>query len=84
MIEKIIKDFKPIAVRDDYHGKAVISYNIETQEFLLSVSGKLMDPINLKEITILRDNLNDVLEMRGRYHFIKEYDVKGNKLDDTP
>lgn len=75
----IKEEFFPIAVRDDLNGKNIISYNPQTKEYLLSISGKLAGPITLKEIEILQENLKDVLELKGRYLFIKEYDIQGNR-----
>ncbi len=73
------KKFVPIAVRDDCAGNTVVSYDVEDEAFLVAISGKLLGPITLAEIKSLRDNLNDVIEMGGRYLFIKEYDTNGRK-----
>lgn len=72
------EDYAPIAVRDDRSGNTVISYSTEHRDFILSVSGKLMGPISLNEIKALVENLKDVIEMRGQYLFIKDYDSHGN------
>lgn len=79
MIDKMTEGFKPIAVRDDRQGNTVVSFNTETREFLLSVSGKLAGPFKLNELRALRENLNDVIDMEGRYLFIKEYTSRGEK-----
>lgn len=79
MIEEMIKGYRPVAVRDDFAGNTVVSFNTETRKFLLSVSGKLMGPIDLDEIKALLENLKDIVEMKGHYNYIKEYDVQGNK-----
>ena len=71
----LTEGFLPIAVRDDRAGNTVISFNPETREFLLSVSGKLAGPFTKDEIMALRENIGDVVEMRGRYLFIEEYDL---------
>jgi hypothetical protein len=73
----IAEGYKPIAVRDDIAGNTVISYSTENRDFILAVSGKLMGPVTLKEIKALRENLNDVIELKGRYLFIKEFNVTG-------
>ncbi len=73
------KGYKPIAVRDDIAGNTVISFSTENRDFILSVSGKLMGPLTLKEIKALQENIGDVIEMKGRYLFIKEFDVHGNE-----
>lgn len=78
-LDDMTKGFIPVAVRDDRAGNTVISYNTETREFLLSVSGKLAGPFTLDELKALTDNLGDIIEMKGRYLFIQEYDVKGNR-----
>lgn len=76
----MFEDFKPIAVRDDRNGTTVISYDQKTKKFLVSVSGEILErPLTLKEIEVLRDNFNDILEMKGRYLFIKEYDILGSQ-----
>lgn len=72
MIMKV--NYKPIALRDDYNGKSVISFNTETKRFSCSVGDKSIEPLTLRELEVLRDNLTDVLEMKGRYLFIKDYD----------
>ena len=79
MLDEMTEGYVPIAVRDDRSGNTVVSYNSETQEFLVSVSGKLAGPFKLNELKVLRENINDVIEMRGRYLFIKEYTLRGEK-----
>lgn len=80
-IKDMTEGFVPIAVRDDLYGNTVVSYKTETREFLLSINGKLAGPMKLEEIRALRENLNDVLDMpRGKYLFIKEYTVRGQKV----
>jgi uncharacterized protein (UPF0264 family) len=79
MIDNLTEGFMPVAVRDDHNGNTVVSFNTETREFLLSVSGKLAGPFKIEELKVLRENINDVVEMRGRYMFIKDYDVRGDK-----
>ena len=79
MIEEITKGYTPIAVRDDRAGNTVISFNTETNLFLISVTGKLLGPLTLAEMKATRENFNDVIEMKGRYLFITEYDVHGNR-----
>ena len=71
--------YRPIAVRDDIAGNTVISYSTEGQDFILSVSGKLLGPLTLKEMKALRENISDVIEMKGRFLYIKEFDVHGNE-----
>ena len=75
----LTEGFLPIAVRDDRAGNTVISFNPDTREFLLSVSGKLAGPFKLTEIKALIENLRDVIEMKGRYLYIEDYDARGNR-----
>jgi len=83
MLKEVTEDheaaegYKPIAVRDDISGNTVISFNTETRDFVLAVSGKIMGPITMKEIKALRENLSDVIEMKGRYLYIKDFTVDG-------
>jgi len=76
-----VEGFKPIAVRDDRLGNTVISYNTGTREFVLTVSGKFAGPFTLGELKALKENLNDVIDMKGRYLFIKEYDQYGQRTE---
>lgn len=71
--------YTPIAVRDDIVGNTVISFNTETRDFILAVSGKMLGPVTLKEVEALTLNLQDVIEMKGRYLFIQDYDAAGNQ-----
>lgn len=77
---KVAEGYKPIAVRDDITGNTVISFNTETRDFILSVSGKMLGPLTTKELTTLNLNIGDVIEMKGRFLFIDSYDVDGAKL----
>jgi len=85
MLKEVTEDheaaegYKPIAVRDDICGNTVISFNTETRDFILSVSGKLLGPVTVKEMSALRDNISDVIDMKGRFLYIDSYDVTGAK-----
>ena len=71
--------YKPVAVRDDITGNTVISFNTDKRDFILAVSGKLLGPITAKELAALSANIVDVLELKGRFLFIEDYDVHGNQ-----
>ena len=79
MIDKMVEGFVPIAIRDDYGGNMTVSFNAETKKFLLSTNGKLAGPYSLEEIKVLKENLNDVIEMNGMYLFLTAYTVQGEQ-----
>jgi hypothetical protein len=81
MLDEITEGYVPIAVRDDRLGNTVISHNTEKRDFLLSVSGKLAGPFSLNELKALIENIGDVIEMKGRYLYIKEYDAHGKHTE---
>lgn len=78
-IDHYTEGYVPVAVRDDRSGNTVISFSTEKRNFILAVSGKISGPFTLDEVKALKDNLEDIIEMKGRYLFISEYDVRGNK-----
>ncbi len=86
MIKEVTEDYdpaenyRPIAVRDDFSGNTVISFNPETRDFILAVSGKLLGPLTSKEMGALNSNITDVLEMKGRFLFTDGYTVTGERV----
>lgn len=77
MFEEVTQGYVPIAVRDDYAGNMTISFNTETNQFLVSTNGKLAGPYSLDELKIIKENISDVIEMDGMYLFLTKYTVLG-------
>ena len=75
----VFEGYKTIAVRDDRFGDNRISYNPYTRDFMFCINGKPAGPFTLKELQGLRENINDVVSMRGTYLFIEEYAPDGSK-----
>lgn len=74
--------FKPIAVMDDIRGNCVVSFNVETKEYFLAISAhgsnpKGVGPISLAEMEQLVKTAKDVIDQKGRYLFIDEYNADG-------
>jgi hypothetical protein len=69
--------FKPIAVRDDRLGICVISYNHDLKEYFLMVNGKGVGTFNLRDLKSLKENLADVIELKGRFVYIESYNADG-------
>jgi hypothetical protein len=78
MLDELTEGFIPVAVRDDRNGNSVISFNPETRKFLLAVSGKLAGPMSLDELKALKENMVDVIDLKGRFIYLQGYDVYGN------
>lgn len=82
MSESKIKGYCPIAVRDDRGGNSTVSYNPDEKKFIFSISGDVIErPLTIQEINLLKDNFEDIISMRGRYLFLKDYDLDGKKVD---
>lgn len=77
----LLEGYKTIAVRDDRFGNNIISYNPATKDFMLCVNGKIAGPFNEKELTGLRENINDVIHMRKNFLFIEDYLPNGQRRD---
>lgn len=76
----IPKGFRPIAVRDDRMGTCVISFNPESKLFFLVTDGKGAGPFNLQELKALKENLTDVIDLKGRFIYLEEYTAEGEKV----
>ena len=80
IFDEVTRGYKPIAVRDDRSGNTVVSHNPEEGKYRLSVSGKLAGPYTMRELEVLRDNIADVIDMKGLPpHYLKDYDVYGEQ-----
>lgn len=77
----IPEGFKPVAVRDDQLGTCVISFNPDLKEFFLVVNGKGMGPVNLKDLKSLRENINDVIDLKGQFLYIESYNANGTQKE---
>ena len=76
--DEITKGFKPFAVNDDRLGLVVTSYNPETKEYLICVSGKLLGPFKRAELKALVTHTADMLTIPGgMYTYLSSYDVYG-------
>lgn len=75
----IPKDYRPIAVRDDRMGTCVISYNHKLQRFYFAIDGKGAGPFSINELKALVENLKDVIDLKGRFIFIEDYNPDGSK-----
>lgn len=71
--------YTPVAVRKNGLGMCVISHNPETKQFIVSVNGNISGPYTLREIEAARDNFTDLLDMRGMYLYIQDYDIFGEE-----
>ena len=76
----IPEGFRPVVVRDDRMGTCVISFNIERKLFFLVVDGKGAGPFNLQELKALKENLIDVIDLKGRFIYLEEYTAEGEKV----
>lgn len=63
-------------------GNCVISYNYEKKLYVVMVNKKPVGPLTLNELRAMVENIHDVLDLRGRYVFIDEYDVYGDKINE--
>jgi len=77
----IPEGYKPIAVRDDRLGTCVISFHITEKKFFIYVNGKNVGPLELRDLSSLKENVNDVLSMKGQYMFIDDYDIYGEQRE---
>jgi len=77
----IFEGYKSIAVRDDRYGNNVISYNPTRKDFMFSINGKPAGPFTLKEMQGLKENINDVVSMRGNFLYIEAYSPDGTRQD---
>lgn len=75
----LYEGFKPIAVRDDRHGRCVISYHPDKKLYLLVIDNKPAGPFTLRELEALDANVKDVLDLKGRYIYIDSYTAEGEK-----
>lgn len=74
-----LEHYRPIAVRQNGLGNCVISYWPDEKLFLVSVNGKLSGPYTIREIEAIKENFTDVIDLRGSFLYISEYDVYGNE-----
>jgi hypothetical protein len=81
MTVEIPDRFKPVAVRDDRLGTTVVSFDPDTKEFFIVVNGKQMGPLMLADIKCLRENLNDIIDLKGRFVYIESYNPDGSQKD---
>ena len=70
--------YRPIAVRDDRQGKTIISYNMNIQRFYFVVNGSAAGPFTINDLRALNANIKDVIDLKGRFIYIEEYDASGN------
>ena len=75
----IPKGFRPIAVRDDRMGNCVISYHIGKKQYYVAINGQGMGPINLNDMRQLIENMKDVVDLKGRYIYIEDYNADGSQ-----
>lgn len=75
----IPEGFRPIAVRDDRMGTCVISFHPERRLFFLVTDGKGAGPFKLNELKALVENLKDVIDLKGRFIYIEDYEPDGTK-----
>jgi len=81
-IDEMLDDYKPFAVRDDHHGNTVVSFKAEDETYMLSISGKLLGPLTLRELEAIEANIKDVRETPvGLYRYLTEYDARGNRTE---
>ena len=76
---EIPEGYRPIAIRDDRMGACVVSYHHSKQRFFFAIDGKAAGPFTVNELKALVENLKDVIELKGRFIFIDEYDVYGKR-----
>lgn len=80
IFEEVTNGYTPIAIRDDRSGNTVVSHNPIEGKYLVSVSGKLSGPYTMRELEVLKDNVQDVLDMKGLPpHYLKDYDIYGRQ-----
>ena len=78
----IPKGFVPIAVRDDRGGNCVISYNTLNKKYFLVINGHGAGPFTLPDMKQMVENMKDVIDLKGRYIYIEDYDVDGTRVAD--
>ena len=81
----IPQGFTPIAVRDDRQGTCVISYNPTTkaqEKYFIVVNGNGCGPMSLNDIKTMVENMKDVIDLRGKYNYIQDYDSDGTKKEE--
>jgi hypothetical protein len=66
----IPQGYLPVAVRDDRYGKCRVYHHPSINSYFLSVNGKILGPLNVAELRNIRENVDDVLELRGRYVYL--------------
>jgi len=79
--DPIPEGYLPVAVRDDRNGTCVMSFNPVTKMFYFSVNEIAAGPYKLDELKSLRENIDDIVTMKGHFVFITAYDAYG-KSDD--
>jgi hypothetical protein len=77
----IPEGYLPVAVRDDRNGTCVMSFNPVTKMFYFSINEIAAGPFKLDELKGLKENIDDIVSMRGQFVFITAYDAYG-KSDD--
>ena len=75
----IPEGFHPIAVRDDRMGTCVISFSPSRKRFYLVIDGQGAGPFDIQNLKALKENLADVIEMKGRFIYITEYEADGTR-----
>jgi len=78
---RVPEEFKPVAVRDDQFGTNVISFNPDTKTFYLVVNGVSMGPLDMRDLKGLKENICDVIDLKGRFVFIESYNADGTQKD---
>jgi hypothetical protein len=78
----IPQGYVPIAVRDDRQGNCVISYNTLNKKYFLVINGSGAGPFTLPDMKQMVENMKDVIDLKGRYIYIEDYDVDGTRNTD--
>jgi hypothetical protein len=77
----IPQGYSPIAVRDDRGGNCVISFNPAKKSYFMVINGQGCGPLSLEDMKQMVENMKDVIELKGMYVYIQDYDADGTKLD---
>lgn len=68
------KGFRKIAVRETNAGVLLceVFYNPDTRKYFLRAGERSAGPLDMGQLTAIKDAINDVLWMKGRFTFIEE------------
>jgi len=67
------KGYKLIAVRQERFGTNEIYFHAELKRFVIYMNSKMSPPFTLDELKVIKENIDDVISMRGSYNYIEDY-----------